>query len=631
MTDTSAPTMSVGSVAEDETYRLPSTGALRATSVPPLLGPRRSPTKRDRYVRWSVAALVAVGLCSGIALRLWFLFHQPITADEATVGLMATQILHGHFSAFYWARTTAGVSPMSWPSSSPLLGTGRWQLELAPILLSVAVAVLTWRVVRRLVGGGAVSVLAGMLVFATPEAFVWHSTVESGFRGVTMVLGMGVVLMAVRIFEGRTDRSEFVGLGLVAGMGWWSSPEIVYFLVPAGVLGVAAVRGRGGSLGRSRFGFALVGGAVGALPWLWANVRSGLASFSSRGSHTAFQSTFLGHLQTFFQYSLPIELGLRRVSSGAWISGNHGSGTVARILLVVLCLAVVAAVAGSVVICLRLPNPGRVIGFAVLAFPLLYAASPVTWYWPDGRFVVLGGPLIVVLLAVACHAIGANRRRQGREGTRSGWSGVALFSVVAVTAVALSVGSFAGGSGQGLASFSTGWTNPDGPTLAAIATLESAGVRYGYADYWVAYKLDFLSGGRLTFTDADGKGEGEADRSTLIDAAVRQAPVQAWLFVPPSQLAPGVARNSGRRPGSPTPTVNRNRSSSPTWVGSMSACGSCTPESSMPSSPIGRFPLPSCPRWRRPRGERRRLSAQGRARSRRARYGAVTLPVARAT
>ena len=47
----------------------------------------------------------------GLLLRCWYLTHQPTNSDVAIVGLMARQILHGHFSAFYWGQTYGGVEP----------------------------------------------------------------------------------------------------------------------------------------------------------------------------------------------------------------------------------------------------------------------------------------------------------------------------------------------------------------------------------------------------------------------------------------------------------------------------------------------------------------------------------------
>ena len=76
--------------------------------------------------------------------------------------------------------------------------------------------------------------------------------------------------------------------------------------------------------------------------------------------------------------------------------------------------------------------------------------------------------------------------------------------------------------------FTSGWGDPDAPTLATISQLEAAGVTTGYADYWVAYKLDFLSRGRLTITTTGY----DADRSRSINKKVAASTWPAYLFVP---------------------------------------------------------------------------------------------------
>jgi hypothetical protein len=70
-------------------------------------------------------------------------------------------------------------------------------------------------------------------------------------------------------------------------------------------------------------------------------------------------------------------------------------------------------------------------------------------------------------------------------------------------------------------------------------------VRYGYADYWVAYKLDFLFRGGLTVTTAGW----DTDRSALDDAVVDASRRPAWLFVPARE-----ARVDGTQFTSPTDT-----------------------------------------------------------------------------
>jgi hypothetical protein len=79
--------------------------------------------------------------------------------------------------------------------------------------------------------------------------------------------------------------------------------------------------------------------------------------------------------------------------------------------------------------------------------------------------------------------------------------------------------------------YTSEWGNPDAPTLTAISKLEAGGVITGYADYWVSYKLDFLSRGRLDITTAGF----DTHRSPAINADVTRSSHPVWLFVPPSE------------------------------------------------------------------------------------------------
>ena len=65
---------------------------------------------------------------------------------------------------------------------------------------------------------------------------VANSWIEFGFRGVTLVCGLGLLLFSLRTLDGRQSTWDFGALGLFAGIGWWSSPEIAYYLIPAALL-----------------------------------------------------------------------------------------------------------------------------------------------------------------------------------------------------------------------------------------------------------------------------------------------------------------------------------------------------------------------------------------------------------
>ncbi len=240
----------------------------------------------------------------GILLPAWFLFHHPTTSDEAVTGLIAEQILHGHTSAFFFGQPFGGVEPYVVAAFFGVLGAGTLALTLAPTCLSAAAALLVWRVARRLVDDPALAVLAGALAFAALAAD-YTTTIEGGYRGVTLLWGLWTLLFALRIHDGHREYPDLLALGLFAGVGWWSLPEIADLGLPASVLVVLAVRRTPRSrlaTWAPRLATAAAAFGFGALPWIWANVRSGFASLDPArlpGTATPLDPGYLGRLRIF--------------------------------------------------------------------------------------------------------------------------------------------------------------------------------------------------------------------------------------------------------------------------------------------------------------------------------------------
>ena len=78
--------------------------------------------------------------------------------------------------------------------------------------------------------------LGAALTWVWPYAATWNSVREIGFRGATLCCGLVLVLCALRVYQHRAGPATRVVLGLAAGAGWWASPEIAYFVLPAVVL-----------------------------------------------------------------------------------------------------------------------------------------------------------------------------------------------------------------------------------------------------------------------------------------------------------------------------------------------------------------------------------------------------------
>jgi hypothetical protein len=497
-----------------------------AAPAPP---PGRSPNSGVSAL--NVVVVTAAGLF-GALMRAWYIAHSSINSDEAVVGLMADQILRGHFSTFYWGQPYGGAEPYAIAVAFALFGSSATVLVAVPAFLSAVAALLTWRVVLRLVTDPRIAAIAAALVWVAPEATLRTTTEEWGFRGVTMIAGLTVLLFALRILDGRRGYAEMVGAGVAAGVGWWSSPEIGYFLVPAALVLLGGfLPQRGVRFWVPRLAALVAAGVIGALPWIWTNANSRLASLSTTHFDTGQRRTFGARLSIFFHQAGPIALGLKLRNSGDAVFGTPGSPDWSRALMVLLVIAAVVLVVGSLAVTITIRGRGAAIAVGVVAFPFVYAASPATWWWEDGRYVVYLGPLLAMLLAVAVDAAPALLGRVvGLPGHRSNRSqipaiGPGVIAAVVVGSAVLATVAMGRLNHPAPRGSTSGWERPDAGLLASIKELEDDGINHGYADYWVAYNVDFLSNGQLAFTPAGFKL-----RSAEIQTRAEKGNGQAWLF-----------------------------------------------------------------------------------------------------
>ena len=493
-----------------------------------------SQMRRTSRIVW---AATAVAVVIGIVLRLWLLFHRPVSSDEAVVGLMAQQILHGHFSAFYWGQNYGGVEPYVVAGAFAVFGKSTFVLTSVAGCLSALAGVLTWRVARRLVEHRPLAALTGALVWAAPVAAISNSMIEYGFRGVVLCCGLGALLLSLHILDGRRDLLTFALLGLVTGLGWWASPEVVYFLLPAAAFVVIGFLHDDEDRRPQRWGLGAVAAAgaalLGALPWLWVNVHSGWTSLQSNSVDVPIGAPgYGGRVRIFFDFMVPMLVGVRHLDSGNWVLGS----VLAHVILVVELFVVV----GALYLCFTGPLRGKVIAASLVVAPFIVAISPQTWFWEDDRYADLVVPLLALTLALG--AVELNRRLKVRapKAAATGLGEMILVGFVGLSLFLALVGFRSlmpivtpGGT------FTSGWSNPDAPAARAVAALESGGVHDGYAEYWVAYKLDYMSDQELKFSTVGN----EIDRSRALETQVMRAPSQAWLF---SSLTPTALDEYGR-------------------------------------------------------------------------------------
>ena len=475
---------------------------------------RAAPTAGgDRVVKVAVAVIVVLGLF----LRIWILGRAPITADQAVVGLMAREILHGHFFVTFWGQNYGGGEPYVVAALFALLGQSRLALGLAPVVLSAIAALLVWRVGRRLFDQRT-AVLAALIFWVWPEVYVYLSTVEWGFSSLTLVCGLAVLLYALRLAGPRSSRlTDWAALGLFLGLGWWCSPEIAYYAVPALLWLICCAVRRRAHLRPAAF-FVLVGATtLGALPWLVVNV--GDAYQSLRPGPQPHGMPWMERLSTFFVHVAPLVLGVRLRGTGAWLGGPVFGLTLYGLLAVLIVTWVVV---------LALERRAVPLVVFVALFPLAYATSPFSWNWKDGRYAVYLAPVLALLVASALSAIARRPSRLARAAPVLGL--VAALALTAAAAARLAPYVPLAGSSGSRSSWTSWRADPNEWLRPLLTTLERSHVRTVYAGYSLAYPLTFEAHGRVVASYA-----GDAHYPPYL-AVVARSRRQAWVFPTPSAL-----------------------------------------------------------------------------------------------
>ncbi len=568
--------MGPDAVLEDTPDVSSSTGA-RSSIDPVERSGDQAPSRARHATGTSEASAVVLGVVAagaavyGVLLHLWLLVHLPIWGDEAIVGLMARSIDDGHFTAFYWGQHYGGLEPYLVALGLKVGGGGEPAMNATPAVLAALAAVAVGGIVVAAGREKLVAIAAGCAAWVWPFVVVWQSVREGGFREATLCCGLVAVLCCIRAQRLRAGGWTFLSLGIALGLGWWASPEIAYFVVPCLVLLWGWWRRVSPSLSTDRTSLApdlprtlgrwsslalIAGGViVGSVPWWYANAHTGFVSLQSSALPNNGGVTYGTKLSVFFHDMLPLQLGLRTVNGGGWIGGT----TLGVTLYVLALVIIVGALACAAMLDVRDPVQ-RVplsIGLGVVAYPFLYAAAPGTGYWIDGRYGIYFPALVVTLFATMPLQRHPFRRRTAKTMGPTGIAGagseptltrrshvVAALALAGATCLTV-VGAHDFGV-PASASFFSGWRSGDAPMEQVLSAMRAHHIDDAYGDYWTAYDLDFLSGGRPVVSPNPLL---DVSRSPALVATVAHSADPAWLFFAPAQTAAATAAFANGQPG----------------------------------------------------------------------------------
>ena len=429
--------------------------------------------------------LIALALIIALLLRSLILATQavPFNSDEAVVALMARHTLQGEWPIFFYGQSYMGSLDATLIAVVfAILGESVLAIRLVQTALYLGIAATTYVLGLRLFGcqwraGASISLIAMPTVLMST-----YTTATLGGYGEVLLLGNLVLLLGHAVATDRPDDwRAWAGLGVAAGLGFWTSALIAVYLLPAAALFLWRTWTRP-SNEKNWQGILVAAGAflLSSGPWWWHNLthnwsalRFMLTGIESRGIGVS-TVTFPMRLTGMVVLGIPALLGMRFPWSGGYFS----------LPLSVPALAIyLAAFVYALVQACRRPGVGRglLLGMAA-AFAALFLLSS---FGTDatGRYFL---PLAIPLALWTADLLARVRDESNRLAL------LGLFLLLSFNLL-----------GTGLAIYQ----NPPGLTTQfhpitrfdnryddeLVAFLGEIDVSRGYSNYWVAFRIAFLS------------------------------------------------------------------------------------------------------------------------------------------
>ena len=511
-----------------------------------------------------IAAFLFVAAAT-IAARLPFLLKGSrfFDSDEAVEGLMARHVLLGEHPLFLWGQRYKGV-PEVYLSAAVFHLAPASVIALKAVTLGAFVAFVClnfWLLTRLFTRR--ISLIATALVIVCPPSFTLWSL--SGSAEIVMSLISGTVLcLGIDLWRRSGSRAGLVAASAALGFGLWVQQYILYYVL---ALAVAAIDLTPKGRARLRELVSVETLPAWARPALGAIAAAagvyivlGMAAFTGRG----FDVTLLGiqitvsHPQKMWWIAAALLLvGLAGLTGArfmradsssvgrAWLApaagflvgyapalagrllGGGPGAPMARMDLDGLrsAMSPLVRVALPIVFGFKSPTTERLaapawsallIGCAIVASyvrmrdrpftPLFHAfliATPIVFVvsgaYIDAQSYRYLMPLHAALPVV--YAVGIDAMLRVNR-----IAGVALFTCL-VALFALQQAAWY----EGL--------EPDRDATAVVECLDRSGIRAAYADYWLSYKLTFLTGERVIVAPTNG-----ADRYPPYTAMLRAQP-----------------------------------------------------------------------------------------------------------
>lgn len=201
----------------------------------------------QKKARWRTLLFSPLWLCLllALAVRIWLVVRTQgfVEGDEVLTGIQAQQILHGARPIYFYGQPYMGsLEAYLIALVFALFGASVWTLRVEPILLSLILVGLTWKLALVLADEAHLSarlkryfatvaaLLAAVppLYDVLPELHTWGGYIE------TFILILLLFICTLRLTQRWRDGARqkelawrWAGIGLVAGFAFWVYPLIL--------------------------------------------------------------------------------------------------------------------------------------------------------------------------------------------------------------------------------------------------------------------------------------------------------------------------------------------------------------------------------------------------------------------
>ncbi len=192
-------------------------------------------------------------ICLVIALvvRAWLAYHTTgfIDGDEALVGIQAQHILQGQFPTYFYNQPYMGsLEAYLMAGIFAVAGSSVWTLRAEPILLSLVVVWLTWKLAGALADTARLPRHAkqwfmniATLLAAIPPLYdtVLQMRMLGGYIEIFILMQI-LLLSALQLTNRRAAGAarrelalRWAGIGFLVGFGYWVNPLMIYGVLAA--------------------------------------------------------------------------------------------------------------------------------------------------------------------------------------------------------------------------------------------------------------------------------------------------------------------------------------------------------------------------------------------------------------